>query len=65
MTKGKNLCTGCEAGDPVSHEVLKVLRLLYVQDLRWLQDDVNDLISTAQAHMANPRTNTTLGKVGR
>lgn len=43
----------------------KVLRLLYVQDLRDLQTRINEAIVAVQAITANPKTDTRLGKVGR
>eukprot|EP01043_Picozoa_sp_COSAG02_P058840 COSAG02_NODE_7392_length_3036_cov_94.353422_2_plen_243_part_00 len=42
----------------------KVLRLLYIDDLRRLQTAVNNVIVRAQAFTANPKTDAKLGKVG-
>lgn len=42
-----------------------VLRMLYVADLRELQDQVNELLMQLQALTANPKTDSRLGKVGR
>lgn len=41
------------------------LRLLYVSDIRELQSQVDELIVAMQECTANPKTNTSLGKVGR
>jgi len=43
----------------------KVLRLLYIQDLRVLQTQINETIVSVQKVTANPKTDTRLGKVGR
>lgn len=43
----------------------KILRMLYVEQLRKLQSDVNGVIATAQNYTADPRTDSRLGKVGR
>ena len=42
-----------------------VLRMLYLRDLRELQDGVNGILETAQQYTANPKTDAALGKVGR
>lgn len=43
----------------------RLLYVLYVEDLRRLQDQVNGCIAKAQEFTANPRTNAALGKLGR
>lgn len=39
--------------------------VLYILDLRELQDAVNDILVTVQEFTANPRTDAALGQVGR
>lgn len=56
---------GFDLGDPVLGEAAKVLRLLHLQELRRLQTRVNELIVAVQGITANPKTNQSLGKVGR
>ena len=53
-----------ETGDPRVDDGAKVLRLLYIDDLRRLQTAVNNVIVGAQAFTANPKTDAKLGKVG-
>lgn len=50
--------------DSVLNNCAKVLRLLYVQDLRQLQTNINEIIANSQSITANPKTDTDLGKVG-
>lgn len=42
-----------------------VLKLLFVQDLRELQTTINEALVAVQMVTADPRTDTTLGRVGR
>ena len=56
---------GFDIGDPVLAEAAKVLRLLHIQELRFLQTRINELIVAVQAITADPKTNQKLGKVGR
>lgn len=56
---------GFDTGDNVVNRVALVLKMLYISDLRDLQNDLNGLISLGQEYTANPKTNTKLGKVGR
>ena len=56
---------GFDLGDPVLSEAAKVLRLLHIQELRYLQTHINELIVAAQAITANPKTDQSLGRVGR
>ncbi|XP_049528988.1 RNA transcription, translation and transport factor protein-like [Dermacentor silvarum] len=61
----KESSLGFDTGDPVLNQAAKVLRLLYVQDLRDLQTRINEAIVAVQTITANPKTDTRLGKVGR
>ncbi len=45
-------------------EASKILRLLYIQGLRALQTKINEAIVNVQALVADPRTNSKLGKIG-
>jgi len=56
---------GFDTGDYVLNDAAKILRLLYIQDLRSLQTRINESIVAVQAVTANPKTDTRLGKVGR
>ena len=56
---------GFDIGDPVLAEAAKVLRLLHIQELRFLQTRINELIVAVQSITADPKTNQKLGKVGR
>lgn len=55
---------GFDTGDYVMNQALKVLRLLYIHDLRDLQTHINECIVAVQNLTANPKTDTKLGKVG-
>ena len=56
---------GFDLGDPVLSEAAKVLRLLHIQELRNLQTHINEVIVAAQAMTANPKTDQSLGRVGK
>ena len=61
-----NITLGFQTGfGPDADDVAKVLRLFYLVDLLNLQWRINDILITAQNFVANPKTNTKLGKVGR
>lgn len=55
---------GFDLGDPVLNEAAKVLRLLHIQELRYLQTNINELIVAVQRITANPKTDQSLGRVG-
>ncbi|KAL3287379.1 hypothetical protein HHI36_001853 [Cryptolaemus montrouzieri] len=55
---------GFDLSDPVLKQAAKILRMLYIQDLRHLQTKANELIVAVQNITANPKTDTRLGKVG-
>ncbi|XP_076314084.1 RNA transcription, translation and transport factor protein [Tachypleus tridentatus] len=54
-----------DTGDYVMNQAAKVLRLLYIHDLRDLQTRINEAIVAVQTITANPKTDTKLGRVGR
>jgi RLL motif-containing protein 1 len=56
---------GFSTDDAALDHAAKILRMLYVEQLRKLQSDVNGVIATAQNFTADPRTDSRLGKVGR
>lgn len=56
---------GFELGDPVLSEAAKVLRLLHIQELRDLQTHINEVIVAVQAITADPKTDQSLGRVGK
>ncbi|UJR28885.1 hypothetical protein I4U23_010105 [Adineta vaga] len=55
---------GFDTGDKIINEAAKVLRLLYIQDLRTLQTKINETIVNVQSFVADPRTDSKLGKIG-
>lgn len=55
---------GFDTGDRVINEASKILRLLYISDLRVLQTKINETIVTVQSLVADPRTDSKLGKIG-
>ncbi|CAG9854273.1 unnamed protein product [Phyllotreta striolata] len=55
---------GFDLKDPVLNQAAKILRMIYIQDLRNLQTKANELIVAVQSVTANPKTDTKLGKVG-
>ncbi|XP_065563317.1 RNA transcription, translation and transport factor protein-like [Artemia franciscana] len=55
---------GFDTGDPALNQASKVLRLLFISDLRDLQTKINECIVGIQRITANPKTDTALGKVG-
>ena len=58
-----------ELGFTMSSEKLnraaKVLKMLYVSDMSELQRGINSIFATCQSFTANPKVNSSLGKVGR
>ena len=55
---------GFSTGDAAVDRAAKILRLLYVADLRQTQNNVNEAISRMQQHTADPKTDSRLGRVG-
>ena len=56
---------GFDLGDPVLSEAAMVLRLLHIQELRDLQTHINEVIVAVQAITADPKTDQSLGRVGK
>lgn len=55
---------GLDLGDAELNHVAKMLRYLFIHDLRDLQTKINECIVAVQTLTADPKTNTKLGKVG-
>nr|CAG4634974.1 EOG090X0ARU [Alona affinis] len=55
---------GMNFKDPNFSQAANVLRFLFIHDLRNLQTKINECLVSVQALTANPKTDTTLGKVG-
>jgi len=56
---------GFDTGDPQVNECATVLRLLYIEDQKVLQTKINELLVEIQNYTANPKTDTSLGKIGK
>ena len=56
---------GFTTKDPALDEVAKILRLLQIHNLRDLQTQINSAIVATQKITANPKTDQSLGRVGR
>jgi len=56
---------GFATGDAAVDRAGALLRLLYLRDLRALQSAVDAAVVEAQEYTANPRTDASLGRVGR
>ena len=46
-------------------DALKLLRLLYINNLRDLQTSINSILVNVQSITADPKTDITLGRIGR
>lgn len=55
---------GVDLKSPRMNTAAAILRMLYVEDLRSLQREVNRTLSEIQEFTANPKTDTRLGRVG-
>jgi len=55
---------GFDSADEVLNQAAKIMRLLYIHDLRQLQTKINECIVEVQTLTANPKTDTRLGRVG-
>ena len=47
------------------NDAAKILRLLHIKELRDLQTKINETIASIQSITANPKTDSSLGRVGR
>lgn len=56
---------GFELGEKSLNEAGKAIRLLHIEELRMLQTQINEAIVAAQSQTADPKTDTSLGQVGR
>lgn len=61
----KDVELGLDIEDAVLRDATKVLRLLHINELRKLQTQINEAIVAAQTVTANPKTDQSLGQVGR
>jgi RLL motif-containing protein 1 len=61
----KNFPLGFDTKDSDLNKASIILRLLYIEDLRKLQTKINEIIYLLQNFTANPKTDTSLGKVGK
>ncbi|KAL0270028.1 UNVERIFIED_CONTAM: hypothetical protein PYX00_007570 [Menopon gallinae] len=57
--------SGFDMDDYVLNNAAKIMRLLYIHNLRDLQTQINECIVAVQSLTANPKTDTKLGQVGR
>lgn len=57
--------TGFDTSDKILNEAVKVLRLLHIKELRDLQTKINETIVNIQTVTANPKTDSSLGRVGK
>ncbi|KAL6058706.1 RNA transcription, translation and transport factor protein [Balamuthia mandrillaris] len=55
---------GFTTGDEVVDKAAKILRLLYISDLRELQTKINELLAAVQNYTADPKADSSLGRVG-
>eukprot|EP00195_Chlamydomonas_chlamydogama_P011598 CAMPEP_0202908336 /NCGR_PEP_ID=MMETSP1392-20130828/45711_1 /ASSEMBLY_ACC=CAM_ASM_000868 /TAXON_ID=225041 /ORGANISM="Chlamydomonas chlamydogama, Strain SAG 11-48b" /LENGTH=255 /DNA_ID=CAMNT_0049597617 /DNA_START=54 /DNA_END=822 /DNA_ORIENTATION=- len=60
----EELPLGFETGDANTDTAAKLLRLLYIRDLRTLQNQVDQAIVDVQEYTSNPRTDSSLGEWG-
>jgi RLL motif-containing protein 1 len=51
--------------DKALNEAAKILRLLHIKELRELQTRINETIVNIQKITANPKTDSSLGRVGK
>ena len=51
--------------DKILNEAAKILRLIHIKELRDFQTSINETIVTVQSITANPKTDLSLGRVGK
>ena len=56
---------GFNTNDEVVDRVALVLKMLHLDEFRNVQNNVNEVLSLCQSYTANPKLNSSLGKVGR
>jgi len=56
---------GFDSNDKIVNQISLVYKFLHLNSFREMQNDVNSIIELAQGYTANPKLNTSLGKVGR
>ena len=56
---------GFDTNDKELNEAAKILRLLHIKELRDLQTRINETIVLIQEVTANPKTDSSLGRVGK
>lgn len=56
---------GFDTGNKDLNHAVLVLRLLFINDLRLLQTQINQLLVSVQSITAHPKTDTALGQVGK
>ncbi|KJE91308.1 homeobox prox 1 [Capsaspora owczarzaki ATCC 30864] len=61
----KHVPLGFSTNDALLDEAAKILRLLHIGELRKLQTSVNELIVSVQGLTADPKTDSSLGAVGK
>jgi len=60
-----NINLGFDSEDKVLNNAAKIMRLLHIRELRDLQTKINETIVSIQNVTANPKTDSSLGRVGR
>ena len=61
----RSLSAGFETGRPEVDRAVLVARMLHVGRLRILQNRINSVLEIGQEFVANPKTDSSLGRVGR
>lgn len=56
---------GFDTGDHNLNLAATILRLLHIDELRSLQTNINNILANVQSFTANPKTDTSLGRIGK